>query len=105
MVQAMVRTQLTLVTAAMVWLAISSLQVRQPEARGTEFDRLRDKVERIEQGSTTSAVNLEARLVRLETNLDNVSKLLYGIGGAVSLQIIETAVGLFLKAKNRTQRP
>jgi hypothetical protein len=88
------RVQLLLILSATFWLALCSAQaVNQKSA---EFDRLRNKVDQMDDRDRAFAISIESRLVKLETNLESLSKLIWGVIGAVSLQIIETAWGIVM---------
>jgi len=93
------RIRICLIVLAVLWLGTFS--VRALSQQKDELNRLRDRFEQWDSKQQAIALNLESRLVKLETNLDNLSRLLWGLCGAVALQLVETGWGLLIHARDR----
>lgn len=93
------KIRICLILLAVLWLGGFSIRAASQDKE--ELNRLRDRFEVWDSKQGQLAVALESRLVRLETNLDNLSRILYGISGAVAFQLIETAWGLIMAARDR----
>jgi hypothetical protein len=91
------RIRICLIVLAAIWLGTFSARVLSQEKN--ELNRLRDKFEQWDSKQLELSVNLERRLVRVETNLDNLSRLLWGLCGAVALQLVETGWGLVMHSQ------
>jgi hypothetical protein len=88
-----------LILLAVLWLGACSVRAMSQEK--DELNRLRDRFEQWDSKQQQIAIGLESRLVKLETNLDNLSRLLWGLCGAVALQLVETGWGLVMHTRDR----
>jgi hypothetical protein len=96
------RIRICLIVLAVFWLGAFSARALSQERN--ELNRLRDRFEQWDSKQQQIAIGLERRLVKLETNLDNLSRLLWGLCGAVALQLVETGWGLVMHARDRRSR-
>jgi len=95
--------QRALLAIAGVWLLVFCVAAAgQAPTRG-DVEQLGRRIDKIDDGAQALRVELEKRLTRLETLIETTQTILYGVAGALALQLVETFWGL-VAARRKTER-
>lgn len=93
---------MSLLVVGFVWLTLCSVSAAQ---RLDEWNRLRTQVEDLNKKQQAFEMDIQTRLVRVETTLDANSRVVWGIGAAVGLHLLQALAGLVLAARRSPSNP
>ena len=93
--------RIVLLGLAFSWLAYCSVSAAQ---RLDEWNRLRTDVQGLNEKQQAFELKIEPRLVRLETNLEMISRLVWGVVVAVGGQLLQAGIAMFIAARRLPPR-
>lgn len=93
-------TRIFLLMIAIVWLTFWSAQAGAQ--RLDEWQRMRTQIDDLDKRQQEFAIDIQTRMVKVETNLETISKVVWGIAAAVGLHLVQALAGLLLT--NRSPR-
>jgi hypothetical protein len=104
------KIRIALIVIGILWLGVfSGLSVRgmqktkhEIQQDRDEINRLRDRFDDWGNKHTQLVVGIEGRLVRLETSLASLEKLLWGIGGAIGVQLVQSVMSLIATHRKKS---
>lgn len=91
--------RLSLLVIALAWQGICLVQAKVQSKE--DWNRLRGQVEQLDSKQQAFVMQIETRLVRVETNLATISWAIQGIAAAVGLHLIQAIAGLVIGASRR----